>query len=229
MLLSSCVVTRPVLPASIMPRGKLEEIRCASLAVYKGDDLLGSATLVKYRGRILVLTAAHVVLAQQKGQSVIESDLGVGYTCNEELGFIPEGITPIEVKYVDEQDDIAVIKPIHLPPVLGLHAVPLADIHPAVGDFVIIVGNPVDFVAHIKNVSYGVISGIENYNGTLTYRTDADIYYGNSGGGAFNTRGEYVGMAVGIAITLLRSTIPGSGKLVALSTIEKHLDAYINK
>jgi len=62
---------------------------------------------------------------------------------------------------------------------------------PTLGEVVYVIGTPLQ---HSRSISRGVLSW-KGWDGkTLGYFTDATIWYGNSGGGMFNSRGELIGV-----------------------------------
>lgn len=90
-----------------------------------------------------------------------------------------------------------------------------------IGDDLIIIGNP---MGSVKNVTKGIISHVWSIpSGAIVYQTDADIFFGNSGGGAFNAEGELVGVASFMKI--FPSGFfgwfpqPGGGNLIGAETI----------
>lgn len=206
------------LPVSILPRHTLNKMTCASFSVLSGDRVIGAGTFVKYKNHFFVITAAHVATETENKTSSATPDLGVAYSCGEYQGY-----SQATIRYVDSTSDVAVITPISLPPFLGFSAAKISKTEPKKGDIVIAIGSPTDFATHEQNLSMGVISNVEECNNGICYRTDAATYFGNSGGGLFNAHGEYIGMTVGMAVTILRAVVPGSGVAVSRNTILKHL------
>jgi len=115
----------------------------------------------------------------------------------------------------DERTDLAVVK---LEGVTDLPFVTFADTSPRVGDWVVAVGNPFGFGG---SVTAGIVSALGRDVQGSAYgdflQIDAAINTGNSGGPAFNTKGEVVGVNseiytpnggnVGIAFAIPASTV----------------------
>ncbi len=115
----------------------------------------------------------------------------------------------------DERTDLAVVK---LDGVSNLPFVTFADTTPRVGDWVVAVGNPFGFGG---SVTAGIVSALGRDVQGSAYgdflQIDAAINTGNSGGPAFNTKGEVVGVNseiytpnggnVGIAFAIPASTV----------------------
>jgi S1-C subfamily serine protease len=99
----------------------------------------------------------------------------------------------------------------------------LASSEPPVGDPIYIVGAP---GAHKYNISKGIISSyFKDEAGMKYYRTDAAVYFGNSGGPAFNTDARVIGIVValeGMRVgPYLSGVVPGSGIIVPADTVYK--------
>jgi serine protease Do len=115
----------------------------------------------------------------------------------------------------DERTDLAVVK---LEGVSDMPFVTFADESPRVGDWVVAVGNPFGFGG---SVTAGIVSALGRDVQGSAYgdflQIDAAINTGNSGGPAFNTKGEVVGVNseiytpnggnVGIAFAIPASTV----------------------
>lgn len=196
----------------------LDRVLCASLSVTTDDRITGSATLVNYGGSFLAVTAAHVVLREDGLQSRMEENVGLVYSCD-----YAEGATAADIVYVDAESDLAFLVPVSLPRYMAYDAVRVSKHNASVGDFVVAVGTPVDFAVHRQNLTFGVVSNVEDCRQGLCYRHDAAIYFGNSGGGLFNLSGEMVGVNVATAVTPFGAVVPGSSVAVSRQTLLEHL------
>ena len=172
-----------------------------------GDSVGGGAgVVIKPAGEIL--TNAHVV--KDMATIVVVLSDGACY----------EG----QVKYIDEQIDLAVVKISKL----GLPAIRFAD--PAsisTGRTVFGIGTPVSFSLR-NSVSKGIISGV-NRGPEKDYRylqTDTAINPGNSGGPLVNLNGELVGINTwgyaGATVSNLNFAIPVDTVQYALAQFEKN-------
>jgi len=135
----------------------------------------GSGNIVRKDG--LVLTCAHVI---QGGQKIIIK--------------LPDGRTfEGKVIYVDEQNDIALVKMLDLKPGEEIPVVALGDSDALeVGDFIIAVGYPFGIQ---QTVTSGIISSKrQEFKNGVVLQTDAPVNPGNSGGAVINMRGELVGI-----------------------------------
>lgn len=127
----------------------------------------------------LVVTAEHCV----SGKDVV--------MIAERLG--SEQITnprPYEILYSDPIQDLAILRPTEAQLKEGRLLAPYA---PDWGDRVVLVGHPQGLA---WSVGAGVVSNPRrvNGNGMVWMQVDSDVTYGNSGGPAFNSYGEVVGI-----------------------------------
>jgi antitoxin component YwqK of YwqJK toxin-antitoxin module len=121
----------------------------------------------------LIATNLHVLKRASQGYAKSLSD-GVSYKISSVVGF-------------DLKHDICVLK---LSEVGGV-PLPLSTMDVAVGDDILVAGNPEGLEA---SFSKGIISGIRSGSGLI--QMDAAISPGSSGGPVVNQRGEVVGLAV---------------------------------
>jgi S1-C subfamily serine protease len=92
---------------------------------------------------------------------------------------------------------------------------------PRIGDPVWIIGNPRGLLG---NVTKGILSNILHVGNDLRYyRTDAVLFYGNSGGGMFNRDGELIGVADAVEYSQnpdgSSQLVPGGNLCVSLYNI----------
>ena len=183
-----------------------------------GLDAIGSGVVVRYEKgeKTKVLTAFHV----------IDGHLANGMLVPVKLAFSEE-IRFMRIIKVHKKWDLALLMSTSRERFRGVHA-KIAEDYPVVGDKIIVIGNP---MGHIRNVSQGILSKIINLGQYgIRYRTDADVIFGNSGGGMFNEDGELIGiltngnflnMGSGIDPDLI--LVPGSGSGASLETIKEFI------
>jgi S1-C subfamily serine protease len=98
-------------------------------------------------------------------------------------------------------------------------SVKLAAELPDIGSTVWAIGSP---MGKERNVTRGVLSHVYTYEGVQLYRTDAALFFGNSGGPMFNDTGELVGINVSVSVFArppIIMLIPGGGNAVGLPHI----------
>ena len=132
---------------------------------------LGSAFLVAPR---ILVTNAHVAEA---GSPV----LAVG----------PVRI-PLKVVRIDQENDLAILS---VDVDLTSKPLPLASGDVSPGDQVFAIGNPEGLE---KTISQGIVSGLRNREGRNLLQITSPISHGSSGGPILNSKGEVVGVAVGM-------------------------------
>lgn len=178
-----------------------------SLAVETGhnSDSFGAGVVLDDKGHIV--TASHVVDGAQRITVLLEG----AYTTN------------AEVIADDPVSDLAVLRCAYFYSDRMLPAKPASET-PKVGDPVISIGNPFGTSRFDGNdsVSTGVVSATHrSYHNSFTGRLYLDCIQhsaptnpGNSGGGVFNERGEWIGLNV--LITTMREIASDSGVAFAL-------------
>lgn len=143
----------------------------------------------------------------------------------------PTGIHLGKVLAVDPDHDLALIQAVG-------HAIPKHDVAsleaplPKVGEHLYIVGMPQGYywtyiegnVGAIRMSMEGV--GVERKGPFL--QASAPIYFGNSGGGAFNEYGELVGIASFVMRGSRGGLVPNTGFFIHISAIREFVDA-VNK
>ena len=166
-----------------------------------GGDDLGSGVVIDTAGDIL--TALHVV----RGASAIE------------VTFADGTVSPAIVGGTEPSDDIAELVPSRLPSVMQ----PLVlGPGPEVGDPVFAVGNPLGLAG---SLSAGVTSGLDRtfaptagprLSGLIQF--DAAVNPGSSGGPLLNTKGQVIGIVVGLANASGSDAFAGIGFAVPIGT-----------
>jgi S1-C subfamily serine protease len=157
------------------------------------DDLgAGSGTVIKKSSKAMyILTCHHVV------DGAIDFEEKYGIKSAVTVQYFKEGADVSAVSgaviykgYVEKYDkkvDLAIIRVDSLDDQLNVTTIAKED--PNIGDTIINIGNP---LGAYRYVSKGILSDktyTKNY-----YSVDALLTYGNSGGAAFNIRGELVGV-----------------------------------
>lgn len=197
-----------------------KQLKVGPLKMGAGMRVTGAGVVVKahYAQPLLILTAAHVAKTLP--------DTGVVHIWNKGT---PLALR-VHVKVMAEEYDLALLEtdfPWEGPDI----AVTLATTEPGRGSGVWVVGSP----GGIEwNVSHGVLSSKKpcgNDAKGLCYRTDATIYFGNSGGGVFNESGELIGIADYVEVDQFKDNdgdphdliIPGSGGVISLASVRGFL------
>lgn len=156
-----------------------------------------------YIGNNLILTAAHVVTGAKDGKVKIKTEGG--------------NILPGVVLWTSKERDIALVRTTGT---LGLRAARLSCTTPQIGDIINARGSPgpIEFFTAWGRVS-GTIRSFGPWFEAVT--TDMTVVMGMSGGPVFNTRGEVVGLAVGVLSTPMGFgvSLTGVGFVVPGSTI----------
>ena len=161
-------------------------VNIAVTATIRGQTGTGIGSGVVYTSDGLILTNDHVVTldgAVTSGQSIV-----VTFSDGSQIGATIMG--------EDAVHDIAAIKVDKT----GLNPIEFATTGPmALGEWAIVIGSPLDFR---NSVTLGIVSGLDRSLVTgsgqppLTglVQIDSAISPGNSGGGCFDTRGQFIGM-----------------------------------
>ncbi len=111
----------------------------------------------------------------------------------------------------------------------GGNFAPVAADIPKLGEVVYLVGAPAN---HTRSISRGVLSYMDrNKEGVMIYYTDTAMWFGNSGGGMFNEKGQLIGVAHAIAMlriqlgpfTLSGGAIDNFGMCIGLPEIHQML------
>lgn len=217
----ACFGTSPLIKDLDVTRD-LQRAVCSSLTLY-GTGGRGSATLIKYEGRVYILTALHVVSnnIEEPVYEVIDREVSLSSRC-----------LPITFKaYViagDSSTDLALLVPQVDGPELYRLSSSLARTSPKMGEKVWCVGSPLSILSSGKfdhNITKGVLSKKFKKAGILVYRTDADVFFGNSGGGLFNEDLDLIGVSSTLQILPPFGVVPGSAVFVSHEEISFFLQA----
>lgn len=134
-------------------------------------------------------------------------------------------VKPMKVMKTDGKKDLALLMGLSREKTNGPGA-NLAEYSPNIGDTVWVIGTPLSTKA---TVTKGIISNFiwEKSSKRLTYRFTAPVFFGNSGGGVFNEKGELIGVSDSITYFRLNMfsvmLVPGANYAVALEEIKKFL------
>jgi S1-C subfamily serine protease len=132
---------------------------------------IGSGVSIKYKNNYYVLSAAHLVRADNSVLTLMEND---------------QEICELEVVKINVEQDLVIMRPKNRN-IKPLYYSELADTEPLTAQEIYIVGNP----AGIEDiVSEGRVAF---YNESYMVIRDG-CYFGNSGGGVYNKQGQVVGI-----------------------------------
>lgn len=187
-----------------------------SIFVIENNDVrvIGSAiridSLSKYS---IFVTANHVIEGveekQGKGTFIIVGN------------YRTKKVFATEVIYQNKQTDLAILRSLEKK---GKYEekVFVSTEEPKLGDNLFVIGSPLGIE---RNISKGILSNVL-YNGKIVhYRTDAAIFFGNSGGGVFDTNFRLIGIVSSTEgiIPNLPIPVPGGNRIVGLIHIREAL------
>lgn len=178
----------------------------------KGDEYLGSGTLISNDG--VILTAAHVIIDQTTGKPAEYIDICMIESASDIPSCEYSGRV-LSLNGVDAYDidlDLALIYPAYKldenrnetgkflsaedVQALKLPYADFADFKPELGDNISILGYPVASLTGTISLTKGIVSGLvpydENHNWVI--QTDATVNPGNSGGPAYNDDERILGV-----------------------------------
>jgi S1-C subfamily serine protease len=164
----------------------------------------GSGTTINVDGKTYILSAGHL------GELT-------------DTFIVREGFRFRDIKMVKQNKDVDLALFEYVDGYVDLTTAPIAVETPKVGDKIWAVGNP----AMLEDaVTGGTLVKKVGY----VYFIDAKIYYGSSGGGLFNTKGELIG--VNVAMTGVNPVLIGGvnltfGVTVNLKTIKAFIEGRI--
>lgn len=174
----------------------------------------GSGTIIYNRvgQQMFVLTAAHVVKA------ILERDQKPYVSTAYDIENYETTIYKI-----DYERDLALLSSVKKMKKPG----PFVKISlhiPNIGDSIWVIGTP---LGDDRTVTNGIISNFKVDGKKMLYRTTAPVYYGNSGGGMFNSNNELIGVAhailqVQLGVFIVQN-VPGGAFFVGLETIRKFM------
>lgn len=188
---------------------RLSYVSSVSICDAKGEAY-GAGTIIKHeRGEsIQILTAAHVVVSFAERDMVMFAC----YAFTDKMAML----SPIKL---DLTGDVAILKTVVKAKYNGPH-VQVAKKEPKIGDKVFVIGAP---MGKKLTMTLGIISNHMKRGERELYRTDAAAFYGNSGGGVFNSDQELVGVLVGGEAIGGVAAVPGAAYASALPHIRKLL------
>lgn len=165
----------------------------ASVALVRrdGDGDVGAYCSGVWVSQSVILTAAHCTKNGENGFiSYITKSV------EPQIFEEPSAIFAASVRVVDEKHDLALLDT-SIP--FKHEFARLADLSPAVGDDIITVGSTIGLTWSVSGGNVGA------YRARLKFMTDTEgpfmqivsaAYFGNSGGGVFNMRGQLVGIVI---------------------------------
>lgn len=178
----------------------------------KGDEYLGSGTLISNDG--VILTAAHVIMDQTTGKPVEYIDICTIQSASDIpiCEYSGRVLSLNGVEAYDTDLDLALIFPAYKldenrneigeflstedVQALKLPYADFADFKPELGDNLLILGYPVASLTGTISLTKGIVSGLvpydENHNWVI--QTDAIVNPGNSGGPAYNDDERILGV-----------------------------------
>lgn len=131
---------------------------------------------------------------------------------------VVEGVNNIEVKFnkglsfeaevlkIDSEKDLALLKV----PGNGYQTLRITESKPELGEEIVIIGTPAEEFLE-QSISRGIVSGIRLIEGNPVIQTDASISPGNSGGPAFNSKGQVIGV---VSSKLVGGGVEGIGFII---------------
>jgi S1-C subfamily serine protease len=136
--------------------------------------------------------------------------------------FDPELVSLDEVVKMDREKDLLLVK---VP--LGCPCAPLASTEPQVDDIMRVVGFPL--ARSVQYVTEGRVQSPSVSEAPHYMAISAPIVFGNSGGGAFNARGELIGIVSAVAVYAagfdgIPFIVPHMGLVVNSQTIKEFLE-----
>jgi S1-C subfamily serine protease len=191
---------------------KVKDIYYASVSITDATGRVhGAGTILKNKSgqKMLVLTAAHVVVGiAETGSKLIAVSLAYD-----------DKIKVMNVKKIDVVSDLALLEGTNDERFDGPYAA-VSNGTPKIGDSVTVIGAP---MGDERTVTTGIISNFYSELDKTFYRVSAPVYYGNSGGAAFDKNNELIGVAHAIQALALYIAIPGASFFVDLPSIKKFL------
>lgn len=160
---------------------------------------------------IWTVSAHHVVKHNLKGAHTVQWGAG---------GRKSEVVVAVE----DLKNDLVLLKTTRVEKEDG-HEVKPAKHRPRLGTRVWLIGSP---LSNQRNISLGIISNfsIHRKSGTHLHRVDAAGFFGSSGGGGFNSRGELIGITSRMDVHRVGPfpvIVPGGIHLVGIEHIRRLL------
>jgi len=193
---------------------EIRGIYAASVSVLNDrGGVMGAGTIIHNQRNdyMIVLTAAHVVDDRQK----FDKPVNILYRKKE--------IRKMVIYKYDAKSDLALLIGTEKEKDDGPYA-DVSNVGGKIGERIWVIGAP---LGEKRTVTRGIVSNKVSSGSKLLYRTDAEVFFGNSGGGMFNEAGQLVGVLH--AIHLLRVSAhciliePGGHYAIAWEMIRKFL------
>jgi S1-C subfamily serine protease len=213
-LLMCVTLSCATIPKEGSVRSEIKNIYLSSVTVTNDSGrVIGSGTIInnQVNQQMFVITAAHVVeaiLEKKKTPCIMMVSDSKIYAMN--------------VYKLDSKLDLAVLYSTEKMKKSG-PSVNISLYGPNIGDEVWVVGAP---LGDSHTVTNGIISNFKVMDGKKLYRTTAPVFYGNSGGGMFNSYGDLIGVAHGILTVQIEFSIahvPGGYYFVGLESIRQFM------
>ena len=207
---------------SVAPQ--IKNIYDSSVSVGDKDmNVSGSGTiLVNKKGSPMeVLTAAHVIRGMEK-KWIERKEKKLGEPLLAEFYvYLSYKDTPkkMVVKKIDEKRDLALLVGETKEMANGPY-VKVSNNFPNIGDFVWVIGSP---MGDTRTTTTGIVSNFEKSDGRGLIRISAPMFFGNSGGGVFNSDLELIGVAHAIQSIAGIIFVPGGNFAVDTWEIQAFL------
>jgi S1-C subfamily serine protease len=194
---------------------RVENPYLASVSITdRKGDASGSGTIIwnKKNNYLMVITAAHVIESMEERKKAIH------------ITFTYSGaIKPMRVLKINHEKDLALLVGNSKEIADGPY-VEIATSRPDIGDDVWAIGSPLGLK---YTTTKGNLSNFEEEEERSVYRFTAPVFFGNSGGGLFNDKGELIGVVYGFQYLRLNvfsiMAVPGAFYAVSLKEIRKFL------
>ena len=172
--------------------------------------LIGTGVILEHKkGKVLkILTAWHVAK--------------VSFPQISAVGLLYSGeVIPVQTQKFNEAWDLALMTSLIVEDEDG-PATTMAAEEPVLGEDVWVIGHPRGLIG---NVTKGVLSNILHADKDLRYyRIDAATFFGNSGGGLFNSKGELIGIADALEFQIMfkdqATIVPGGALCISLYNLK---------
>lgn len=219
-LMANCAHT----PRGGSVRQEIRNIYESSVSIAAKDgDVSGSGTIIRNNKdeQIVVVTAAHVVRGiEKRWKDMVEKKKATGEVeFFVKLAYV-EKLKKVNVLKIDDKKDLALLIGVDKETKNGPFVVVSSNV-PNIGDPIWVIGAP---MGDERTVTNGIVSNFDNSTpGRRLYRVSAPIFFGNSGGGLFNSNMELIGVINSIQSLGGFIFIPGAGFAVSLEDVREFL------
>jgi len=208
------------LPRNSQVNEKYKNIYYSSVAIGTAlKQVVGSGTIIKNKAgeKMLILSVAHVARFFQENDKLVRI-----------LFPYKNGWLPVITKKIDSTMDLALFESIDVMTENGPY-VSLSNEGAKIGDNIFTIGNPQGDRSILTKGSVSGIIEIEQAKKTVDlnakiYRIDISSFFGNSGGGVFNTKGELIGAVSFMYISRsIGGVVPGANFCISINSIKVFL------